>query len=38
LPSLTVTLTGTGPSIIGAVHGVCAADALVIDPDDALQV
>src|SRR5688500_13456717 len=38
LPSLTRTDTGTGPSIIGAVHGVCRADALVSDPAGAFHV
>ena len=37
LPSSTRTVTGTGPSTIGAVHGVCRADALVSEPAAALH-
>ena len=37
LPSSILTLTGTGPSVIGAVHDVCVVDGVVSMPAGARQ-
>ena len=36
-PSFTVTVTGTGPTTIGAVHGVCRLVGLVSEPELAVH-